>query len=161
MPLSKVRLPDRHPYQVLLLGAGAAFAAGDLLDVFPTPASIRAQMPMTWLWSGLLLVGSLLGLVSFLWPRRPQVFHLNLLLLEQVGLVMAGVSSGFYALVLGKTLGAQAAFTVLMNGGFCAASIAQAYIIQRFVRQIRAALVLAAQIAREAELRPDDGRRGT
>lgn len=150
MPLSKVRLPDRHPYEPYLLGACAAFAAGDLLDVFPTPASVTQQLPFTWLWSVLLLVGSALVLVTFFWPRRPGVFNVNLLLLEQVGLVTAGVSAGVYAIVLAKSNGLAGAFPILMNGGFCAASVAQAVIIQRFIRQIRAALREAARIAAEA-----------
>lgn len=161
MPLSKVRLPDRHPYEVYLLAAAGMFGAGDLLDIFPTPASVTAEVPISWLWAWMLLVGCLLGLAAFSWPRRPGRFNLTPLQVEQVGLVSAGAAAGFYALVLWINAGAAGAYTILMNGGFCLASIAQAFIIQRFIRQIREALALAAKIAAEQALRAEfDGEGG-
>lgn len=152
------RPPDRHPYEYFLLIVSAVFSGLDLLDLVPTPASIRQQVPgAAWLWSGLLFVGSVTALVSLFWPRKRGVTNFTALLVEQVGLVTVGVTTVFYGAVILINTGVMGAQPALMNIGFGTASITQAFLIQRYIRDVHELLQSAHVVEEEAAAREDEG----
>jgi len=133
------RPPDRHPYELYLLLGSLIYGTSDLLDILPTPASIRAQsLPgYSVVWSGLLAAGALTALLAIYWKRTPGETNFSALLVEQVGLVAVGVAAGFYGFALLAASGSAGAYPAITNLGFSLASFAQAWLIQKYIRRVR------------------------
>lgn len=134
-PLTK-KLPDRHPYEVYLLGIFAVFCALDLLDVVPSPNSIQQQIPARWAWSATILIGCVLALGGLSVKRVPGRIKVTPLLCEQIGLVIVGIGMIAYGFALVLTVGGVGAFNVAYTLGFALASFKQAYNIQKFLHLV-------------------------
>lgn len=137
---SVIRPPDRHPYEIYLLVVFTLYGAADLLDLLPTPASIRAQLPATWVWSLLLTLGSFSALVAILWKRIPGKPNFTALLYEKVGLVMVGSVLVIAGAAIITTSGAAGAFQGMNNIGFGLASFTQAGLIHAYIKRVHEAL---------------------
>lgn len=153
---SVIRPPDRHPYEIYLLVVFTFYGAADLLDILPTPASIRAQLPFTWVWSLLLTVGSAAALAAILWKRVPGKPNFTALLYEKVGLVIVGSVLIIAGAAIIVTNGAAGAFQGANNIGFGLASFTQAALIHAYIKRVHTVL----QQAVEEEIIEEARRRG-
>ena len=134
MPYRQV--PERHPYETVILSAFFLYGFASVLGLAPLPPSIREQVidPIFRLtWSVLLLLGSGAALAGLITPRKPGVVKVTPILLERVGVTFVGVSLWFYALVLLVTNGDAATLPAMQSVAFGLASFMQARRLRRFL----------------------------
>lgn len=135
MPATYRRLGDRNPYELYLLVLAALSSTPAALGLARPPASVRIQLdPISGqIWAAALALGSLIALIGLVW-RRPHVgLSVTGLLLEQVGLVIAGVATVFYCMMAFATVGWDAAPPVGTVLAFGLASFAQAEKIENVI----------------------------
>ena len=130
------RLADRNPFEIYLLTvtftASVPAAAGVVL-----PGSIAEQLP-GWparVWAICLFVGCSCALVGLGW-KRPSFTRVSVtgLLLEQVGLVMAGTTTALYGAAIILSVPERGLLAAALALAFGFACLAQAFKIQRFIK---------------------------
>ena len=131
-------LSTRHPHEVVLLGACLVTALPILAGVAPPPGSVTAAMThaSTLTWAGGIAVGALIAFAGIFWPRPkcPTKLTVTGLLLEQVGLVISGVSCLFYVAAVLWVIGWAGLFPCALPAGFAVANFILARRIQRLLR---------------------------
>jgi len=132
MPATYVRISDRHPFELYLLVLSLMSSLPAAIGAAPAPASIRIQLDpgLARVWACSLALGALVALLGLAWKRPKVGLSITALLLEQVGLVITGVATIYYAIVALSTIGASALTPVGTVLAFGLASFAQAEKIQ-------------------------------
>jgi len=87
-------------------------------------------------WAGGIAVGALIAFAGIFWPRpkSPTKLTVTGLLLEQVGLVISGVSCLFYVAAVLWVVGWPGMFPCALPAGFAVANFILARRIQRLLR---------------------------
>jgi hypothetical protein len=131
------QLTDRHPFEVYLITFGFVSSAPGALGITGIPPSINALLD-GWsarLWVIGLTVGCGMVLVGLAWkrPRFPKV-SVTGLLWERIGLIIVGISCGFYAVAAWRLTGDAAFIPIGIVSGFGLACFAQANRIGRVLK---------------------------
>ena len=129
------RLSDRHPFEVYLLLALLVSAAPAAFGFAQVPQSVEGLVPpvVGRLWAIALWAGCLVAVIGLVW-RRPPFPRVSVtgLLLEQVGLTLAGTASILYGAIIVQSAGVRGLISAGAVAAFGAASLAQALKI-RFI----------------------------
>lgn len=130
MPYTAEQVRSRHPFELLFLFVTLLTAVGGMLAKQVRPGSLQEGMGPTgtMLWYLFLLLSSLAALVGIIWPERATG-----LLLEAVGLLIAGLCTVLYAVGALILLRAHAGFAAGMLFGYGAAAIWRARDIRKFL----------------------------
>ncbi len=124
----KVKLVDpleasRHPFETYLLALAAVSSIPRLFGASNSDAVESALHPaIVYMWSVMLLAGSVLALVGLFWPGRSATG----LILERTGLVGVGGAAMIYSTAVIIAAGLGGAFSFCIIAGFGLACFSQA-----------------------------------
>lgn len=123
------RLNDRHPFEVYLLLALLVSAAPAAFGFAQVPQSVEGLVsPIVGrLWVITLWAGCFVALLGLAWKRPPfPRVSVTGLLLEQVGLTIAGSASILYGAIIVQSAGVRGLISAGAVAAFGLASLAQA-----------------------------------
>jgi hypothetical protein len=124
MPLTSERVRSRHPFQMFMLIASFIYSMPGLAFGAVRPGSIQDVVgPLgTVLWSGGLFFGTGAALVGIFGFPRDRATGLTW---EEMGCLIAGVVTVYYAAVTLYANGATAFFSAVVMVGFGSACVAR------------------------------------
>lgn len=133
MPYTAERVRSKHPFELLFLGMSFATAVSGIASHSVRPGSIEEGVGQTGTtgWYVLLLLGSLAALMGIFWPERATG-----LVLEEMGLLAAGLCTIFYAIVVVFIIGAGGGYAAGLLASYGTAAVCRSWQIRRFLATV-------------------------
>lgn len=123
-------MSGRHPFELYLLYLTLLVSVPIVLGAAPRPGSVADLLPdlMAWGWSLILAVGSAVALLGIFWRER-----VTGLIAEQVGLVLVGVATLAYTVMVFHAVGDDGLVQIAIVGGYGASCIRRYFQIQQIL----------------------------
>lgn len=133
MPHTTEQVRSRHPFEVLFLAISASTAIGGLASNEVRPGSLQEGVGHTGtiVWYLLLLLGAATAGAGITWRERATG-----LVLEELGLFIAGLCTLFYAAVAVILIGSNAVYPASVLAGYAVAAIWRANQIRRRLARV-------------------------
>lgn len=136
MPLNNERLRSRHPFQMFMLIASFIYSMPGLAFGAVRPGSVQAVVgPVgTILWSAGLFIGTGAALIGVFGFSRDRATGLTW---EEMGCLIAGTVTIYYAAVTLYANGLTAVFSAVVMVGFGSACVARSRQLHQLLASLR------------------------